>query len=600
MANGRRRDDRVSTKLVLPAGALVAALVVLALVPVTSLGAFWGGFFGLGDLDRFDSVITSSGSVVVSDEHVAAGAGNYSAKATYVGGGIPGRAAVGVNVSWESGDDAWYSASFYLPDGFKAAQSSPIALERWDNSATYGAFGDYGGIFLGSDHRARIVKGKLLGTEEEVIAGPFDVPEQSWSYVEVHQRLGAGTALTEVFLNGDRVAASTKPNTYGRGVDRVLVGLAEIAQLQPTRLWFDRVLVDLESSELSACPWKYAPSPSIPVSRRIELGDFGDAWPSACWRPYANTSPLNRPLPANPELASNSSAVVDRLLSDPLFDDGPGDKDVGDEGTEDDWSPPLYYAKSTDPVFRAHCTRDWGTCEPEGDEIHIPDRAKPAGGGDAHLAVIQPDGDEYDFWKVSRKDAGGGVLESAWGGTTRIDGDGLDSNASAAHIGLAGGRVRAQELAAGLIDHALLMVTKCVNGSYVYPAESASATPCTEFGSSNANAPALGAHFYIDYTPAEIEDLPVATWKKTILRALARYGMFISDTGGSGWSYGSFEGGMTYRSFGVEDRMVTYAREHGLPSWTSDGRTKYLFDMESGVDWSRLRVVNPCVSRGTC
>jgi hypothetical protein len=320
------------------------------------------------------------------------------------------------------------------------------------------------------------------------------------------------------------------------------------------------------------------------------------SWPSACWRPYADTSPLNRLLPTSPKLVSNSSTIVARLLGDPLFAGGPQDKDVGNAGTAGDWSPPTYFAKSTDPLFTVHCTKSWGRCEPEGRQIRIPDQAKPAGGGDGHLGVIQPDGDEYDFWQVQSKPAGGGTITISWGGITRIDGDGLGSNATAAHVGLAGGRVRAQELEAGHIDHALLMVTKCVNGSYVYPAESASATPCTQLGSSNANAPSLGAHFRINYSDAEIDALRVPAWKKTILVALARYGMFITDTGSGSWSYGSFEGGMTYESFGFEDRMVTYAREHGLPNY----KGLYIFDMEAGVDWSRLAVVDPCVARDTC
>jgi hypothetical protein len=319
-------------------------------------------------------------------------------------------------------------------------------------------------------------------------------------------------------------------------------------------------------------------------------------WPSACWRPYADTSPFNRPLPSYPRLVSNSSAIVTRLLSDLLFASGPQNNSVGDAGTTNDWSPPIYYAKSTDPLFTVHCTESWGRCESEAHRIRIPDGAKPAGGGDGHLGVIQPDGDEYDFWQVSRKDVGGGALVASWGGITRIDGDGLGSNASAAHKGLAGGRVRAQELEAGRIDHALLMTVKCVNGSYVYPAESASATPCTQLGRSNANAPALGAHFYLDYTSDEIQALPVAPWKKAIVHAIARYGMFISDTGSGSWAYGAFEGGMTYESFGVEDRMVTYSREHGLPTY----KGLYIFDMGAGVDWSRLRVVDPCVAHGTC
>jgi hypothetical protein len=320
-------------------------------------------------------------------------------------------------------------------------------------------------------------------------------------------------------------------------------------------------------------------------------------WPGACWRPYSDASPLNRPLPANPRLVTSSSAIVSRLLGHSLFEEGPENQDVGNAGTADDWSAPIYYAKPTDPVFTVQCTESWGRCEPEGRRIHIPDRAQPAGGGDAHLAVILPNGNEYDFWQVSRKDRGGGVLEASWGGITRIDGHGLGGNATAAGIGLAGGRVRAQELEAGRIDHALLMVVKCSSGGNVYPAEGGGGSNCSDrVDASGRPAPTMGMRFQLDYSDAEIDRLVVPVWKKAILRALAHYGMFVIDTGGGSWGYGAFEGGMTYESFGYEDRLVAYAREHRVPE--HDGR--YVFDMRSGVDWSRLRVIDPCVSRGSC
>ena len=34
----------------------------------------------------------------------------------------------------------------------------------------------------------------------------------------------------------------------------------------------------------------------------------------------------------------------------------------------------------------------------------------------------------------------------------------------------------------------------------------------------------------------------------------------------------------------------------GLPLYQGD----YVFDVESGVDWSKLAVVDPCISRGRC
>src|ERR687896_733051 len=99
----------------------------------------------------------------------------------------------------------------------------------------------------------------------------------------------------------------------------------------------------------------------------------------------------------------------------------------------------------------------WGRASIEGHRIRIPDAARPAGGGDGHLAVGAEDGWGYDLWAGSAKPSGGGRLEFGWGGRTRIDGDGLGSNATAAWFGLAAGVIRAPELEAGRIEHALFM-----------------------------------------------------------------------------------------------------------------------------------------------
>ncbi|MGB2852261.1 MAG: hypothetical protein WBC01_11410, partial [Solirubrobacterales bacterium] len=52
-----------------------------------------------------------------------------------------------------------------------------------------------------------------------------------------------------------------------------------------------------------------------PGGENCDVGAFsGLNPPSACWRPYAETSPFNREVPANPRLLSNSTAIVDRLV----------------------------------------------------------------------------------------------------------------------------------------------------------------------------------------------------------------------------------------------------------------------------------------------
>jgi Concanavalin A-like lectin/glucanases superfamily len=334
------------------------------------------------------------------------------------------------------------------------------------------------------------------------------------------------------------------------------------------------------------------PSPTPdPTDCSLTLGSFDiGLWPGACWQPFADLSPFNQALASGAKLHPNSAAIVDRMVS--LYK-GPAKMTAGDADTPYDYSHPIYYSRSSDPVFTLHCYEvSWGTCPIEGHKIRIPNAARAAGGGDGHMAVIdQASGWEYDLYKVRSKPAGGGTLEFRWGGRTRIDGDGLGSNATAGHFGLTAGVIRAQELEAGKIDHALFMVVKCSSGKTVYPAGGAGAG-CSDA----ANAPAGGMRFKLDYTAAEIDALSVPAWKKTILHALRTYGAYVGDTGGGGFNF-QFESGSSYTSFGYKDRLVEWGKTQpgvGL----SDG--KVVFDVASGVNWSRLRVVDPCVAQRTC
>jgi len=340
------------------------------------------------------------------------------------------------------------------------------------------------------------------------------------------------------------------------------------------------------------------PTPGVPLdpppaTAHVDCGFGGfraGSWPTSCWRPYGDHSPFNRLVPPDPKLAPNSQAIVDRVLGM-----GPIADLVVAPDTSSDWYHPVYYSAPTDPLFTVHCTGVWSGCEVEGMQVRIPDPARPASGGDAHLAVVdQAAGWEYDFWHVEDKPMGGGVLSVEWGGRTEIKGDGLASDATAAHFGLLAGAIRAQELNAGRIDHALFMMVGCTSSEYVYPARGHAATCADE-----ANAPATGQYLWLAMTDTEIDTLDMPSWKKTILHALSRHGAFVGDTGGNEAFTFQFESGSTYTSFGMEDAAATFARNQtaGVTEW--DG--KYYFDLGSGVDWrDRLRVLDPCVAERTC
>ncbi|HWC26329.1 MAG TPA: hypothetical protein VG474_07080, partial [Solirubrobacteraceae bacterium] len=313
-------------------------------------------------------------------------------------------------------------------------------------------------------------------------------------------------------------------------------------------------------------------------------------WPDGCWRPYAASSPFNRRIPRAAPLADGSSKVVERLT-----DWGPPQNLLaGHADTRTDYFHPLYWSHRRDPVFRVRCIL-YRPCEVEGHRIRIPERARPAGGGDGHLAVVDArSGWEYDFWQVRSKPSGGGELVVSHGGRTRIGGSGLRSNATAAAFGLAAGVIRAAEIRAGRIDHALFAQIKCTSGRSVYPAiPGGTGDPCERFGLSNAAAPPLGARFRLAMSDRQIARLRVPGWKKTILRALARYGMIVGDTNGGNAAWGlQLESGSTYTSFGKRDPWDGLAEQLGAER---DG-DRWVLRLDGGVDWARhLRLIAPCV-----
>jgi len=319
-----------------------------------------------------------------------------------------------------------------------------------------------------------------------------------------------------------------------------------------------------------------AAAPADPCSAAYPGFGVGN-WPPACWRPYSNTSPFNVPIPPNPKLNPRSAQIVQRLLER----GPPVPERAGISQSGEDFDKPLYWARTTDPLLTVH-----GSAPVEGDRIHVPTGAKPAGGDDAHMTIVQPDGWEYIFWRASAP--AGGVLNVETGRKMRVDGDGFGNGVVAARFGNLAGRVRVQEMEGGVINHALVMALPCTSGRYVWPSVTA--------GSKCANptdAPSLGDRFQLALSDSQINAMPVPSWKKTILRALGHYGAYVGEQGAH-WSLLGFESGASYTSFGVPDQLVAFAQKAGI-SQSSDGI--YYFKMD-GVDWARyLRVVDPSVAR---
>jgi hypothetical protein len=345
------------------------------------------------------------------------------------------------------------------------------------------------------------------------------------------------------------------------------------------------------------------------------------AWPEACWVPFASTSPFNTPLPASPRLRTNSAAIINRMLHF-TADNSPAPNLAAGTQAANMIAPsdgtggwPTYYGTSSDPTYTVTCS--WGSsCTPQanGMVVHVPNGADIEGGNgapmdsDRHLTIVdQPTGYVFDLWGVTSPTplSGGGVIQTTWSGVSIINGTGLaqgTGEGTAARFSNIAGRIRAEELQAGVIDHALSIVINCDNGSYVYPASEANGQHCSD----TTNAPPLGARLRLNMSTSQINALAIPAWKKTVLQAMATYGAFMDDTGSSDYFDWQLESGSQYTTVGASDKWLSF----GAANWTASccgytGYTGIWQDTADGVDWknqvwANLQVVDECVSAGNC
>ena len=315
-----------------------------------------------------------------------------------------------------------------------------------------------------------------------------------------------------------------------------------------------------------------APAPAV-AGGTCPVTAMTSASQSACWRPFADNSLFNTPLPSTPKLAANSSTVASGMAS----------KGWAIQGTSTSFSMtpvgthPLFFATSSDPTMTIQCTNALGkgSCsgangvDVGGKTIHVPAGAKAYDDSDGHLTVIETaTGSEYDFWEASI--SGSTIVAGAGSEMDVNNGDGRGAKGDAAFLGLSGGVIRPAELAAGQIDHALVISVPCTSGSgsagFVWPALRGDGSPCGPNGSAAANAaPALGQLLRLNMTDAQIAASAAPSWEKTIMTALAHYGAFVEDTGGGADQIGILtQSSSSWTDVGQPDQWTVVANQFGI------------------------------------
>jgi hypothetical protein len=334
--------------------------------------------------------------------------------------------------------------------------------------------------------------------------------------------------------------------------------------------------------------------------------------------PWAATSPFNMKVSANPTFLANSASIVANQF--------PNDRNTqtirANEAGQYDYGHPRFISAPTDPVVSLKCTLYCGAPDNGGmpATIHIPAGARPAGGSDSHLDVIQPDGTDISMWAVSKPSSNwqtgqtlsaGNIANcgSIFTGTGWLPGG---PGPTAAGYCTNAGEITAAELIAGQINHAIIITGQCAIGAQ-YPSENGASTQqCT----SGIGPPLGGREWY---------DVPCSTtqasgslkpWEKAILCALNIYGGYMGDNGGGGAYF-------TGTGAGVEDEEPWYDLDG--PGYTSpfaplaaQGWTSIVIPnvigSQSGTRWvgadpwnpsgvdfaAHIHWLAPCSAQGTC
>jgi hypothetical protein len=338
------------------------------------------------------------------------------------------------------------------------------------------------------------------------------------------------------------------------------------------------------------------------------FGSFSSSnFPSSCWRPFSSGSPFNRPLPADPTVASDSASIIANLTANNVNFEGSTGQFAF---TSDDGRDGVYYSRTSDPLVTIHCTYEWGpgTCtgadkvNVDGHQIHIPAGAMPQdNGSDMHMTIVdQTNQLEYDFehatWSSDHKTL------NVWSGAEIPAGanlgTGLGGGGTAAGTATLAGLITEPELAAGTINHALAINLPCTNGA-VYPAQGANGLACNqEQGQTNPTTAApLGTLLQLNMTDTQIANSGAPAWQKTIMTAMAHYGMYVNDTDGIGNIELEAESDISYTSLGGQPLMSNFIAAQG--GWYYSPLNRWIM-AGPYIPVSQLRVVDPCWAQGLC
>jgi hypothetical protein len=239
---------------------------------------------------------------------------------------------------------------------------------------------------------------------------------------------------------------------------------------------------------------------------------------------YAPTSFWNTPIAAGAAIDPNSAGMISYAIAS--YANGANLANTSAWG--------MSYVTTTATGSKNYTVACTQYCSGSSISFPIPAGTLANTGSDHHLAVINTTTNtELDMWEASYNSSNdtwsagslGTTSTVGWGAMCALGQ--LCNGEVAAGFAMLGGAIRPEEIAAGLIPHALSITTPATKSGYI-----ACPATHTDGASSNANAIPEGAR--IQLNPSfNVAAQSWSTWQKTIAYALQTYGAYVSDTSGS-------------------------------------------------------------------
>lgn len=234
------------------------------------------------------------------------------------------------------------------------------------------------------------------------------------------------------------------------------------------------------------------------------------------------------------------------------------------------------------PRYDVKFTKAWGS-DPFGTStVAIPKGTKLPGGADSQVAILDPiAGKAFGIWQA-KYNAKTDSWSGSWGGSTDLNGNGVDTLGSATATGISryAGVVTAAEFSAAVasntaINHALVFSTDIAASTFVGPAIksdginiAAVATPIPE-----------GYRIQLDPT-IDIDAIAgMSAGEKVIAKTLQTYGAYVVDQGGARMAF-------------IFEVIPGSTATNPGSVYTSAGLSWDYYDMDD-IPWQSLRVLEP-------